>query len=86
MLLSSFFRSFFNITFKFSGSIYVTSRLYFHEMCSICSDLTPLIERADDCLLSKMATSTQKKDKHWGSVDNFNIYCSFQLFLIHVIS
>ncbi|KAH9680305.1 hypothetical protein KPL71_026500 [Citrus sinensis] len=52
-----FFKSFYYITLKFSGSMYLTSNLYFHEMCSIHSDLTSLIESGDDLVLSKMATS-----------------------------
>ena len=52
-----FFKSFYDITLKFSGLMYVTSNLYFHEMCSIHSDLTSLIESGDDLVLSKMATS-----------------------------
>ncbi|KAH9750241.1 BED-type domain-containing protein [Citrus sinensis] len=51
-----FLKSFYDIILKFSGSMYVTSNLYFHEMCSIHSDLTSLIESSDDLVLSKMAT------------------------------
>ncbi|KAH9684569.1 hypothetical protein KPL70_013593 [Citrus sinensis] len=76
-----FLRSFYDITLKLSGSIYVTSNLYFHELCSIHSDLTSLIESGDDPVLSKMATSMKNKyDKYWGSIDSLN-----NLLLISVI-
>ena len=76
-----FLKSFYDITLKFSGSMYVTSNLYFHEMCSIHSDLTSLIESGDDLVLSKMATSMKNKyDKYWGSIDRLN-----NLLLISVI-
>ncbi|KAH9670185.1 BED-type domain-containing protein [Citrus sinensis] len=76
-----FLKSFYDITLKFSGSMYVTSNLYFHEMCSIHSDLTSLIESSDDLVLSKMATSMKNKyDKYWGSIDRLN-----NLLLISVI-
>ena len=76
-----FLKSFYDITLKFSGSMYVTSNLYFHEMCSIHSDLTSLIESGDDLVLSKMATGMKNKyDKYWGSIDRLN-----NLLLISVI-
>ncbi|KAH9698266.1 BED-type domain-containing protein [Citrus sinensis] len=76
-----FFKSFYDITLKFSGSMYVTSNLYFHEMCSIHSDLTSLIESGDDLVLSKMAIGMKNKyDKYWGSIDRLN-----NLLLISVI-
>ena len=56
-----FLKSFYDITLKFSGSMYITSNLYFHELCSIHSDLTSLIESGDDIVLFKMATSIKKK-------------------------
>ena len=56
-----FFKSFYDMPLKFSGSMYVTSNFYFHEMRSIHSDLTSLIESGDDLVLSKMATSIKKK-------------------------
>ena len=59
----------------------MTSNLYFHELCSIHSDLTSLIESGDDLVLSKMATSMKNKyDKYWGSIDSLN-----NLLLISVI-
>ena len=68
-----FLYSFYDITLKFSGAMYVTLNLYFYEICSIHSNLTSLIESSDDPILSKMATSmTNKYDKYWGSIDNLN--------------
>ncbi|KAH9698484.1 hypothetical protein KPL71_024023 [Citrus sinensis] len=77
----SFLKSFYDMPLKFSGSMYVTSNFYFHEMCSIHSDLTSLIKSGDDLVLSKMATSMKNKyDKYWGSIDSLN-----NLLLISVI-
>ena len=68
MFLCCFLASFYDITLKFSGSMYITSNLYFYEMCSIHSDLTSLSP-----VVSKMAKSMKNKyDKYWGSINSLN--------------
>ncbi|WCJ38060.1 hypothetical protein M5689_019139 [Euphorbia peplus] len=60
-----FLKLFYNATLKFSGSLFVTSNTFFHEIMSIQSVLHRLFMSQDE-LLSGMTFRMQVKfDKYW---------------------
>ncbi|XP_028774231.1 zinc finger BED domain-containing protein RICESLEEPER 2-like [Neltuma alba] len=68
----AFLKVFYNVTLKFSGSLYVTSNIAFQQIVNVAAILN---RRANNqsSLLSSMAKSMQiKYDKYWGKFDNFN--------------
>ncbi|XP_075675034.1 zinc finger BED domain-containing protein RICESLEEPER 1-like [Castanea sativa] len=65
---------FYEATLRFSGSLFVTSNTYFHELISIEDQLQQLCSVDGDPLLKSMAIEMKKKyDKYWGSMDNINL-------------
>ena len=61
-----FLKLFFEVTLRFSGSLYVTSKVFFHELCVMKTELTNLCE-SEDPLLSMMARDMHEKfDKYLG--------------------
>ena len=65
---------FYEATLRFSGSLFVTSNTYFHELISIEDQLQQLCNVDGDPLLKSMAVEMKKKyDKYWGSMDNINL-------------
>ncbi|KAL4600243.1 hypothetical protein ACB092_11G184500 [Castanea dentata] len=65
---------FYEATLRFSGSLFVTSNTYFHELISIEDQLQQLCSVDGDPLLKSMAVEMKKKyDKYWGSIDNINL-------------
>ena len=68
-----FLKTFYQLTKKFSGSLYSTSNLYFLEICEVKQELNVLSEDSDN-LLGKMADSMQRKfDKYWGNPEKMNV-------------
>ncbi|KAL5582860.1 hypothetical protein UlMin_015302 [Ulmus minor] len=68
-----FLKTFYELTLKFSGSLYVTSNLFFHEILDIQGDLRQLANEPGT-LLGKMAASMQAKyDKYWGKIEKMNM-------------
>jgi hypothetical protein len=64
---------FYDATLNMSGSNYVTSSLYFMQLCIIQDVLNAGCFESDP-ILSAMATSMQAKyDKYWGSLDKINL-------------
>ncbi|KAL5827668.1 hypothetical protein ACOSQ3_019510 [Xanthoceras sorbifolium] len=56
----------------FSSSLSITSNLFFHELCSIETELTSLA-KSDDSVLSEISSSMKSKfDKYWGKIKNVN--------------
>ncbi|KAL5847273.1 hypothetical protein ACOSQ3_010797 [Xanthoceras sorbifolium] len=56
----------------FNSSLSVTSNLFFHELCSIETELTSLAKN-DDNVLSEMTSSMKSKfDKYWGKIEDVN--------------
>ena len=61
-----FLKLFYEVTLQFYGSLYVTSNVFFHELCVMKTELTNLCE-SEDPLLSMMARDMHEKfDKYWG--------------------
>ncbi|KAL5763966.1 hypothetical protein ACOSQ2_016560 [Xanthoceras sorbifolium] len=56
-----FLHVFYDITVKFNSSLSVTSNLFFHELCSIETELTSLA----NCMKLKF-------DKYWGKIEDVN--------------
>ncbi|XP_062109554.1 zinc finger BED domain-containing protein RICESLEEPER 2-like [Humulus lupulus] len=60
-----FLKAFYELTLKFSGSLYVTSNLFFQEILEVQVELNDMNSSTDE-LMSKMAGSMQLKfDKYW---------------------
>ena len=55
---------FYEATLRFSGSLFVTSNTYFHELISIENQLQWLCSVDGDPLLRSMAGEMKKKDKY----------------------
>ena len=59
---------------RFSGSLFVTTNVYFHELISLQDQLNQLCNGRGDPLLKGMAQRMKLKyDKYWGSVDRINL-------------
>ena len=68
-----FLKLFYEVTLRFSSSLYVTSNVFFHELCVMKTELTNLCE-SEDPLLSMMARAMHEKfDKYWGDIENLNL-------------
>uniref|UniRef100_A0A803Q163 Transposase n=1 Tax=Cannabis sativa TaxID=3483 RepID=A0A803Q163_CANSA len=68
-----FLNSFYQLTLKFSGSLYVTSNLFFQEILQVQVELNDMKASKDE-LISKMAGSMQLKfNKYWGNVEKVNL-------------
>ncbi|XP_075104661.1 zinc finger BED domain-containing protein RICESLEEPER 2-like [Nicotiana tabacum] len=66
-LMVKFFETFFVLTLKISGSLYVTSNVHFVEICELHYNLKSLIAE-DNVDLSSMARKMKEKfDKYWGT-------------------
>ena len=68
-----FLKLFNEVTLQFSSSLYVTSNVFFHELCVMKTELTNLCE-SEDPLLSMMARYTHEKfNKYWGDIEKLNL-------------
>ncbi|XP_023921965.1 zinc finger BED domain-containing protein RICESLEEPER 1-like [Quercus suber] len=68
-----FLKLFYEVTLRFFGSLYVTSNVFFHELCVMKIELTNLCE-SEDPLLSMMAKDMHEKfDKYWGDIEKLNL-------------
>ncbi|KAI8550192.1 hypothetical protein RHMOL_Rhmol06G0085800 [Rhododendron molle] len=68
-----FLRLFYIATKRFSGSLYVTSDVFFKDMYVIQLEVEKLL-KSSDILLSSMAFSMKEKlDKYWGKGDKMNL-------------
>ena len=72
-LFTKFLGMFYEATLRFSGSLFVTTNMYFHELISLQDQLNQLCNGRGDPLLKGMAQRMKLKyDKYWGSVDRIN--------------
>ncbi|XP_075473679.1 zinc finger BED domain-containing protein RICESLEEPER 2-like [Primulina tabacum] len=70
--MEKFLETFYNLTLRVSGSLYVTSNVHFHEIGELYCVLKLLIE-GDDINLSLMARRMKAKfDKYWGAPEKMN--------------
>lgn len=68
-----FLKIFYDLTLKFSGSLYVTSNLFFQEIFGVQVQLNDLIRESDN-LLARMALRMQQKyNKYWGAPEKLNL-------------
>ncbi|XP_077211612.1 zinc finger BED domain-containing protein RICESLEEPER 1-like isoform X1 [Tasmannia lanceolata] len=72
-VLTQFLKSFYEATLRLSGSLYVTSNSYFHEIFKI-ERLLDESSKSGDTYLSIMAFKMKEKfDKYWGNIDKINM-------------
>ncbi|XP_060676328.1 uncharacterized protein LOC132805410 [Ziziphus jujuba] len=72
LVFVKFLKSFYDVTLKFSSSLHISSNAYFHEICSIQSQLDAW-SLSGEYLLNDMATKMKRKfDKYWGKMDDIN--------------
>ena len=73
-LFTKFLGMFYEATLRFSGSLFVTTNVYFHELDSLQNQLNQLCNDRGDHLLKGMAQRMKLKyDKYWGSVDRISL-------------
>ncbi|KAG5553647.1 hypothetical protein RHGRI_011517 [Rhododendron griersonianum] len=74
---ADFLQKFYDATVHLSGSTYVTSNMFFNEVCAIQGFLfewTKGLESLNDVSISCMARKMQAKfDKYWGKVEKINM-------------
>uniref|UniRef100_A0A803LSE4 BED-type domain-containing protein n=1 Tax=Chenopodium quinoa TaxID=63459 RepID=A0A803LSE4_CHEQI len=70
---SEFLQVFYDLTLRVSGSLHVTSNLFFHELVSVAVLLKDLMTN-DDVEMCLMATKMKEKyDKYWGDPEKINM-------------
>ncbi|KAL5557141.1 hypothetical protein UlMin_039377 [Ulmus minor] len=68
-----FLRTFYKVIIRISGSLYVTSNLFFKEFCIVQGNFKEL-GKDPSTLLGPMAFSMQQKfDKYWGNLEKMNV-------------
>ena len=68
-----FLKVFFDATVKLSGSLYVTSNIFFPELCQIQSHLIRM-SKNDNAVVRNMAIEMKAKyDKYWSNVEKLNM-------------
>ncbi|KAL5556687.1 hypothetical protein UlMin_038923 [Ulmus minor] len=68
-----FLKTFYKVTTRISGSLYVTSNLFFKEICVVQGNLKEL-GKDPSTLLGSMTFSIQQKfDKYWGNLEKMNV-------------
>ncbi|XP_077222106.1 zinc finger BED domain-containing protein RICESLEEPER 2-like [Tasmannia lanceolata] len=72
-LLHKFLKSFYNMTNRLSGTLYVTSNIYFHEVCAIEKILFDWSKNVDPSLKLMAMKMKEKFDKYWGDIEKVNI-------------
>ena len=72
-VLTKFLKVFYDVTKRLSGSLYVTSNDYFHQVCAIEQLLSDWAKHSD-IRLSIMAKKMKEKfDKYWGNIEKVNM-------------
>ena len=73
-MFCNFLRLFYEVTLRFSGSLFVTSNTYFCELVGIQNELHRLCGIDGDPLLKEMAQSMKEKyEKYLGDIKNMNL-------------
>ncbi|XP_060968418.1 zinc finger BED domain-containing protein RICESLEEPER 2-like [Cannabis sativa] len=69
----SFLKRLYDLTNRFSGSLYVTSNLFLPNILKVQADLITMAS-SPDTLLGTMAISMKRKyDKYWGRIEKLNM-------------
>ncbi|CAL5347426.1 unnamed protein product [Camellia sinensis] len=72
-VFTQFLQKFYDATVRLSGSLYVTSNLYFTEVCGIESALTEWGKSLDPSLKAMAIKMKTKFDKYWGKIEKINM-------------
>ncbi|XP_021754810.1 zinc finger BED domain-containing protein RICESLEEPER 2-like [Chenopodium quinoa] len=70
---SEFLGSFYELTLRVSGTSYVTSNLFFHELVNVSSLLKELCASDDPEMCSMALKMKDKYDKYWGNPEKINM-------------
>ena len=74
IMFCNFLRLFYEVTLRFSGSLFVTLNTYFCELVGIQNELHRLCGIDGDPLLKEMAQYMKEKyKKYWGDIKNINL-------------
>jgi hypothetical protein len=68
-----FLKLFYDVTMLLSGSLYVTSNMYFQEICGIQAHLQAFSESGDYVLSAMAEKMKMKYNKYWGDLDRVNL-------------
>lgn len=71
--LSLFLQHFNDLTVQISGSLYVTSNIYFDEICEVYSTLLEWLMNHDPEFSLMASKMKEKHDKYWGNVEKMNM-------------
>ncbi|XP_021768560.1 zinc finger BED domain-containing protein RICESLEEPER 2-like [Chenopodium quinoa] len=70
---SKFLQAFYDLTMHISGSLYVTSNLFFHELVSVCILLKDLVSSDDPDMCLMACRMKDKYEKYWGDPEKINL-------------
>lgn len=70
--LLPFLRGFYTSTLCISGSLYVTSNMYFHEIFGIGAMIKKKMSDKDESFRNMALKMKQKYDKYWSNISNIN--------------
>ncbi|XP_062088415.1 zinc finger BED domain-containing protein RICESLEEPER 2-like [Humulus lupulus] len=68
-----FLRRFYDLTNRFSGSLYVTSNLFLPDILKVQADLTTMASNPDTLLGATTVSMKRKYDKYWGRIEKLNM-------------
>uniref|UniRef100_A0A803PZS8 Zinc finger BED domain-containing protein RICESLEEPER 2-like n=1 Tax=Cannabis sativa TaxID=3483 RepID=A0A803PZS8_CANSA len=69
----NFLKRFYDLTNRFSGSLYVTSNLFLLDILKVQADLTTMASNPDTLLGTKAISMKRKYDKYWGRIEKLNM-------------
>ncbi|XP_021743212.1 zinc finger BED domain-containing protein RICESLEEPER 2-like [Chenopodium quinoa] len=70
---SEFLQAFYDLTMHISGSLYVTSNLFFHELVSVSILLNDLVSSDDPDMCLMACRMKDKYEKYWGDQEKINL-------------
>uniref|UniRef100_A0A803MKN7 BED-type domain-containing protein n=1 Tax=Chenopodium quinoa TaxID=63459 RepID=A0A803MKN7_CHEQI len=70
---SEFLQAFYDLTLHVSGSLYVTSNLFFHELVSVVVLLKDLVSSDDPDMCLMACRMKEKYEKYWGDPEKINL-------------
>ncbi|KNA11902.1 hypothetical protein SOVF_130440 [Spinacia oleracea] len=70
---SEFLQSFYDLTLRVSGSSYVTSNLFFHELVNVSALMKELVESEDPEMGIMACKMKENYEKYWGNPEKINL-------------